>query len=332
MNRFWHSFVPFVASLILLQGLLGHCTSADTVEEESLIFLQKRYGEPFQVQSIDMQRNEGNWGTARLQLKPERHPDLIFQLNYNYSDHRIIFENYLLRLWENEVKEKLKSRFPKLDYASLRLRIARRKSLSANGMDLPVDKTLNGLNALSEPTLSVELLDLQEPADPDYASLATMMQYLPTLGFRKVSLRLEYGKGGKEGKLLAQWYGTLKPPGSNQLKALFRGPGEPPLSQIVKEDFDRAMDYLKGGNTNQALQVFESIVRNHDNPYRYNPYVVAQSGYVYEAAFEAGKILKERGERNRARTYFNLIQERLSYEEVPLRYAAYLRYIEKNQE
>ena len=47
MNRFWHSFVPFVASLILFQGLLGHCTSADTVKEESLIFLQERYGEPF---------------------------------------------------------------------------------------------------------------------------------------------------------------------------------------------------------------------------------------------------------------------------------------------
>ncbi len=321
-----HSFpATFALCFLLISG----CTSADTVKQESLSYMQNRYGQTFLVQSIDMQRNEGNWGTARLQMQPEDQPDLLFQLNYNYSNDRVIFENYLIRLWEKQVQIRIHERFSQLRDSSMQLRISRRKSLSANGLELPVDRSLQGMQALGEPTIAIELLNQAGTAAPDYSVISQLFQFLRSMGFRKISLRLEYGQKGARGKLLAQWYGSHNTPGVQDLKPLFRGPNEPSLSSITEGDFKRASELLKDGMIQKALPVFEEIVRTNDSPYRYNPYVVAQSGNVYESAYEAGRILMQQGQKDRALFYFNLLEDRLSYEEVPLKYASFLREIER---
>ena len=318
----WLAFLP-------LSGMFWSCTSAETVKEKSLDYLENRYRESFQVVSIDMQRNEGNWGTARLEVIPEKSPELEFRLNYNYSDGRVSFENYLLRIWEQEVRKRLQGEFPELAEESWQLRLARKNSLASNTMDLPVNRELSGIDSLGEPTLGLERYRVSGEPQPDFARLAKLIQRIRALGLKKVTLRLEYGEAGKNGKLLAQSYGSHFGPSASELRRLFWKPGDSYLSSDTKNDYQKALQLKEQGNSLAALSIFESIVRNHDSPYRYNPYVVAQSGHVYESAFEAGVIYMELGRKDRARKYFDLLEDRLSYEEAPLQYARYLRQIQE---
>lgn len=48
------------------------CTSSDKVKAQSLTYLQIRYNENFVIDDIDMQKNEGNWGTTILRISPEQ--------------------------------------------------------------------------------------------------------------------------------------------------------------------------------------------------------------------------------------------------------------------
>lgn len=318
---------PFVL-LVLCAGYLLQCTSAETVAQESLRYLESRYLESFKVESLDMQRNEGNWGMARLELTPEKKPRLKFQLNYSYSNDQVIYENYLLKTWEALLLEKIESRFRELAGMPLKLHLSRKNSLSANSMKFPVDRSLEGMTSLVNPTLSLEFAEVEGPATPDYQQLSGLISYLESLGLEKVSLRLEYGKKGKNGKLMVQWYRPHSTPGPAVLKSLFQPAGESSLGSKTSADFEKAMELLKEGREDLALAMFQRIVSSYDSPYRYNPYVIAQSGNVYEAAFEAGKILHSKGKKKQAMFYFDLLKDRLSYEEVPLRYSAYLKYIE----
>lgn len=308
----------------LMAALLSHCTSAATVERESLQYLADRYNEPFRVLSLDMQRNEGNWGMAILEVAPSNQPEIKFRLNYRYSRDRVTYEDYLVSSWEYRLLEKLRGEYAILldSASSVSIGIGKRKSLALNSMNLQATKDLEGLKAISEPTVHIKLSGLTLAKQQVFREVSRLISHLRAYGFEKVAIEALLGE---EGKLLVQSYGAYGSPSEAELADLFHTPGEPFLSEKTEARYREALGWKEQGRTSQAIQGFRSIVQEFDSPFRYNPYVEAQSGYVYESMYELFLIYMEQGKKQQARLYLDMLEDRLSYEEAPLKFLSMLR-------
>ncbi|MCB1137788.1 MAG: hypothetical protein KDK23_03490 [Leptospiraceae bacterium] len=315
--------------MFLVLWVLSGCASSESVRQKSLEYLEGRYRESFLVSSIDMQRNEGNWGVALLEVSPQRIPELRFRLNYNYSRDQVIYEDYLLELWGFLLLEKLKaSHVTIMDRATVMdFKLARKGSGAVNTRDFPVQKDLNGLSLLEEPT-GILALDLTGPVDRStLLLLSEILRSLRNQGLQKACLDINFTGSDGPGSLRVQSYGKHGIPGPAELQRLLQKEGEPTAFALSQRDYDRALKLMGAAgelqsqqSKREALRIFESIVQKYDSPFRWDPYVVAQSANVYESMYRAGLLHQELGNPQKARFYLGLLEDRLSFVEAPLKY------------
>ena len=306
----------WIFGLVAMAVVATNCASSESVKNASLSYLESRYNEPFRVLSIDMGYNEGNLRTAELSLAPERNPAVNFRLNYNYRTDEVRYEDYLIALWCSQVKEKIQSLAPVSGLSGgLRINLSKKGTLVVNGRDLEVIRDYkSGIAQLGLATIRISGTSAN-PFTPQQAlQVSSLMSRLRTDGFAKVSVSINYPNGRS---LQAQSYGKHPAPSVSDLQALYaRDAGSERKSSGIL--YEKALAQEKSDPAG-ALRIYESIVAKQDSPFRYGPYIVTQSCFVYESAYRAGLLLRK-DDPLKANRYFDLVLDRLEFEEVLLEY------------
>lgn len=314
--------------------LFSGCVSQSSVEKSSLQYLEAYYKESFEIVSVDMQKNAGNYGTARLEIQPLNKPDLKFQLNYNYSKEEVSYDGYRKVLWEKDLRERLERKFPALKQSSERytgIRIDHRNSLGTLTKPIrPGQKMLeHGIAVMENPSAKISMnYSDQSQIEKRLSVLSEAAAYVRQYGFKDVQFVAfsapatsdHHDHEQIQAKLGFRLYGKLPAPSQSELRQLIHKKGDPYLAEKTKPLFDKAESLRTAENNAQALAFYKSIIETYDNPYRYNPYIVAQSSNVYESMLAAAEISEELGQAGEAIRYYELFIERVETEDTKLKF------------
>lgn len=312
---------PVICSVSLLS-----CATQEMVSEKSVEYLNKKYNGRFRVVSVNMNHDEGNWGTADIIASPESDSTLTFSVVYDYSDEKLVREYYKDAIWNRGAggdAEKLiqNGKFE----VKIKARITDKGSITLNSMDLPYKTDYNEIIPLLEkPAVSfnVDLFSQDECSDRiwPFENLISATETFRGKGFRKVMMSVNLFCGGKRDRA----YQTLSfkltkeqpAPGINTIKKLVHKKDEPPFSKEVSSIYAEARKLQESGNAEGALNLYMRIVRNYDNPYRYDPYAPSESGCVIESAFYAAGIERAMGNIQLSKKLYALVAGRIDYFEV----------------
>lgn len=315
------------------------------VSEKSIEYLNKKYNEKFRVISVDMNHNEGNWGSADLIVSPESDSTLRFSVVYDYSGEKLTWENYKGAIWNREIGKEAEALInPGKSEIKVIGRITAKGSIALNSMDLPYKRNYNEIiPLLDKPAVSfdIDIFSQEECAERlwPFGNLISAAENFRGKGFRKVMLSVNLFCGDKKDKpsqtLRFKLTKHQPEPEVNAISKLMLKKGESPVDAKASSIYAEARRLHESGSADKALQLYMQIVNNYDNPYRYDPYAPIESGFVIESAFYAAGIENEKGNKVRAVKLYKLVADRISYFEVKAEYIelekAALEYLEKNR-
>lgn len=301
---------------IMLLITAAACTSPQQVSEHVLLDLEARYGRKFVIHSVNMNHDEGNWGGANLVVYPADDESLTFHVNYNYSDMKLTWEDYKGALWNREMKYLAASVFG-VQPEDVTAVITSNNSIAFDSMSLPWhEKFADAVKDIKHPRLSIKIKLRSDNFLKSAQFVASGADKFITAGFEKVTVSADLcaASGACE---------SIK----FKVTAKHRSPAGPDLAELFKSAeavsmkkagllYQSAADAYARGDYNRALQVYRQVVNEYDNPYRYDPYVVLESNYVVESAFNAAEILRVKGDTDSASFYYRLVVERLEFHEV----------------
>jgi hypothetical protein len=293
------------------------------VGDKSITLLNQKYNERFTVVSVNMNRDEGNWGSADLVVRPENDQTLTFRVVYNYSSDMMTWEDYKGALWNREIESEISRMLgTQSGDKKIKARITSKRSITLDSMNLPYKKDYNEIIPdIKNPALMIDVdrysplvcSDVQWP----YTDLITMAERFRKKGFEKVMLSVNLYCG--ESKEIP--YQTLRfkltkdlpLPGVDSVRSLLKNNGEPASDKKVAAIYDEARKLHQSGEAKAALPLYLSIIRTNDNPYRFDPYAPVESGYVIESAYNAAGIEKESGNSLMAERLYTLVVNRVKY-------------------
>ncbi len=302
------------------------CASPDMVSEKSLEYLSEKYNEKFRVVSVNMNKDEGNYGSADLIVSPESDSSLTFNVVYNYSDEKLTWENYKGALWNRDIGAEAESIIPftKGD-VKVKGRITAKGSITLDSMNLPYNKNYTEIiNLLDRPAVSLDVDfiaqdECREQLFP-YENLISAAGVFRDKGFGKVMFSVNLFCSEKKEKAYQKLKFKLTKdiplPGVNSLKKLTVKIGDSPVDAKVSAIYNEARQLHQSGDKKRALQLYMNVISVNDNPYRYDPYAPVESGFVIESAFYAAGIENEKGNKERAKKFYSLVVERVRYIEV----------------
>jgi hypothetical protein len=296
------------------------------VSERTVEYLNKKYNEKFKVVSVEMNHDEGNWGSADLTLSLETDSSLTFSAVYDYSGEKLTWENYKGAIWNREIEKEAEAliRHGKGE-VRVKAGITAKGSIALNSMGLPFKKSYNEIiPILEKPAVSfdIELFPQEECSDRlwPYENLISAAETFRGKGFRKVMMSVNLFCGVKKDKadqtLRFKLTKEQPAPGVNSISKLMLKKGESPVDTKVSSIYAEARKHHESGNADGALRLYMQIVRSYDNPYRYDPYAPIESGYVIESAFYAAGIENAKGNKERAEKLYKFVADRISYFEV----------------
>lgn len=316
-----YTFVIILYSLLLIS-----CATPTMVSEKSVEYLSQKYNEKFRVLSVDMNHDEGNWGSADLIVSPENDSSLTFSVVYDYSDEKLTWENYKGAIWNRGIGKDAEALIKK-GHAEVKVKtgITAKGSIALNSMDLPYKKSYNEIIPLLEkPAVSfdIDLFSQEECSDLlwPYETLISAAETFRGKGFRKVMMSVNFFCGVKKDKadqtLRFKLTKDQPVPGVNTISKLTLKKGESPIDAKASSIYAEARRLHESCSAEKALQLYMQIVRSYDNPYRYDPYAPIESGFVIESAFYAAGIENAKGNKVRAEKLYTLVVNRISYFEV----------------
>jgi hypothetical protein len=302
------------------------CASPDMVGKKTVEHLNKKYGERFSVVSVNMNRDEGNWGSANLMLSPVQDRSLTFSAVYDYSADRLIWEDYKGVIWNREIGNEARSILKSVSgTVTVMARIWARGSIALDSMNLPHKKSYRDiLPLLEKPAVSFDVnIHSKDPCAGDpwpYNDLISTADFFREKGFAKVMVSAKHFCSENKDKpyqtLRFKLTGEHHNPSLHSIRKLAIKNGESPVDRKLSSLFSDARKLHESGDVTGALSLYLTIIRIHDNPYRYDAYAPVESGFVIESAFHAAGIEKERGNRIQARKLYSLVAERTKYIEV----------------
>lgn len=325
---------------------LTSCASSEMVSERSVEYLNKKYNEKFKVVSVDMNHDEGNWGSADLIVSPESDSTLRFSAVYDYSGEKLTWENYKGAIWNREIGKEAEAMInPGKSKIKVIGRITAKGSITLNSMDLPFTRNYNEIiPLLDKPAVSfdIDIFSQEECTERLrlYENLISAAENFRGKGFRKVMLSVNIFCGDKKDKadqtLRFKLTNGQPVPGVNAISKLMLKKGESPVDAKASSIYGEARKFHESGNADKALQLYMQIVRSYDNPYRYDPYAPIESGFFIESAFYAAGIENEKGNIARAEKLYKLVADRISYFEVKAEFIEMEKeaekYLEKNRQ
>jgi len=268
------------------------------------------------LHSIDMNHDEGNWGIANLLVSPADDTTLKFHVNYDYSEMKVTWEEYKGALWNREMQQRAASLLS-IPPDRITARISSNNSLAFNSMSLPYHvKFGDVVKYIKKPRLALEL----KITSPDFTAvtlkIADTACSMMDAGFEKITVKAELNSGkGNTDTLKFKITKKNNTPAATDLKKLFQKT-ETATFQNAGDIYKEALELLSQGNNEKALQPFMAIVKEYDNPYRFDGYIPLESHYVIESAFRAAEILDKAGRNSDAKKLYRLIADRLEYHEV----------------
>lgn len=304
-----------IIGIIILISAAG-CTSPQQVSEKVLRDLEIKYNRKFIILSVNMNRDEGNWGGANLVVCPEGDEQLKFHVNYNYSDMKLTWEDYKGALWNREISQKTASLLgvPAQDVTSV---ITSNNSIAFDSMNLPWhEKFADAVKDIKHPRLGLKLKMRSDNFLKSAQLISAAADKLLLEGFEKVSISADFSTSSGTGDSIKfKVTSRHRTPSAADLAELLQSYA---ISSIKNAGqlYHSAGEAYKEGDHKKALNIYLKIVNDFDNPYRYEPYVLLESHYVVESAFNAAEILRSRGDLDGAAVYYRLVTERLEYHEV----------------
>lgn len=306
------------------------CATSEMVSEKSIEYLNKKYNEKFRVISVNMNHDEGNWGSADLVVSPENDSSLTFSVVYDYSSDRLTWENYKGSLWNREIGKEAESIInpPEWD-VNVKARITSKGSLALDSMSLPDIRDYNEVvTAMEKPAVSfdIDLFTADDCFDRElpYDYFINAAESFRARGFIKVvfSVNIYCDEKREKASRMLRFKLTkdLPVPAVNSLKKLAVSYDGPQVDVRIREMYSEAEKLRLSGNDVRALNLYMMVVKMNDNPYRYDPYAPAESGLVIESAFYAAEIERKKGNFERARKLYTLVAERLRYIDIKPEY------------
>jgi len=317
--------------VLLLFLLTAACTSPEQVRDNVLHELEIKYNRKFSLDSIDMNHDEGNWGSASLLVYPSDDESLKFHVNYNYSDMKLTWEEYKGALWNREMAVYCSSllRIPPRDIKTL---ITSNNSIVFNSMVLPFStKFTDIISQVNRPRIGIEARIKHADFNKNAAILTETAESLLDLGFEKISITafLTSGDGNKD---ILKFKITRRnnKPSADELKMLLQSVSSGTYKEAGRL-YKTAAEEAAKGNKKEALKIYMNIIKKYDNPYRYDPYILFESHYVTESAYASAELLSEE-RNNAAASLYRLAAERLEYHEVKADlYEIYKKAVEKSE-
>lgn len=340
--EFIYKTLPVIAVSALC---LISCASREMVSEKSVEYLNKKYNEKFKVVSVDMNHDEGNWGSADLIVSPENDSSLTFRVVYNYTDEELTWEDYKGAVWNREIAREAESLIQTgKGEVKVKARMTAKGSIALDSMNLPDIKNYREIVPMLEKSavsFSIDLISGDECSGHlwPYENLISAAENFRGKGFRKVMISANLFCGAKKDKAEQTLRFKLRKdqpvPGVNSIKKLTLKKGESPVDAKAASIYAEARRLHESGNADGALQRYMQIVSMHDNPYRYDPYAPVESGYVIESAFYAAGIENAKGNKSRAKMLYKMVAERISYFEVKAEFIEMekeaMLYLQKNK-
>ncbi len=320
-DRYKSIFITVIFSLSLIS-----CATQEMVVEKSLESLHKKYNENFKVVSVNMNRDEGNWGSADLVVTPENDTSLAFSVIYDYSTDILTWENYKGALWNREIGREAESIIcPEKCNIKVKAQITSKGSITLNSMDLPYKKNyIEAVPLIDRPAVSfkIDILSHKNCSDSirPLDSLISAAENFRNRGFGKVMFSVNLFCGDKQDKayevLNFKLTRELPLPDQNSIKKLIIKNGGSVVDAKISEIYKDARKQHESGDEKGALPLYMTVVKLNDNPYRYDAYAPAESGYVIESAFYAAEIERKKGNRAGSRKLYSLVADRVRYIEV----------------
>lgn len=304
--------ITFLSLIVLSSG----CVSPEEVRDRVLADLEVKYNKKFALHSINMNRDEGNWGNASLMVYPVDDETLRFHVNYNYSAMELTWEDYKGELWNRELSVYTASLLG-LPVPGVVVRITSDKSITFNSMKLPYNEKFSGvIKQVNNPVANIQLEMKSENFTESAAAVSHTALSLLNTGFEKVTVIAEIsGPSGKHDTLKFKITGKYRSPSGTDLRNLFASQEKTSFKEAEKL-YGEASALLREGKKETALRIFLGIVKTYDNPYRFDPYIVLESHYVVQSAFSAAEILDGMGNNTEADNLYKLVTERIEQHEV----------------
>lgn len=304
--------IALTALILLAAG----CVSPEQVRDNVLKDLDIKYSRKFNLQSINMNHDEGNWGSANLVVFPADDESLKVHVNYDYSEMILTWEDYKGALWNREMSLYI-SELLGDSAADIRASITSKNSIAFDSMSLPYRIRLaDVIKEIDRPRISISLKIKPDDVSRSAKRLSDAAESLLKYGFEKVSFKAELITADRLNDILKfKVTKKIHSPSISVLSKLLTSKESVSIKE-AKTMYDKAVSSQKQSDINNALRIYLDIIEKYDNPYRYDPYILLESHNVIESAFAAAEILRGQGKTAESEKLYRLVVERMEFHEV----------------
>lgn len=260
--------------LILFTVFIAGCTSPEEVRDNVLHDLEAGYNTKFAIHSIDMNHDEGNWGSASLLVYPSDDEALKFRVNYNYSEMRITWEEYKGALWNRGMAVHCSSLLG-IPLRDIKAVITSNNSIAFNSMVLPYSAQFTDIiRQVNKPRIGITLKMNSADYSKNRSALTDAAESFLNMGFEKVSMTVSLLSASGEIDVL-KFKITQKhhSPSASDLNMLLKSRSSASFKE-AGELFNTAVQYAGRGEMKDALKIYMEIIKRYDTPYRYDPYIL----------------------------------------------------------
>ncbi len=307
---------------LLMMCACVSCATAEDVSRAGADYMKSVYGRNFVVMSVDMNRNEGNWGSADLRMHPENDPSLPFSLIYDYSAERVSWEDYKNALWERGLARE----FP-VDGTSFRIEqldLMAGNSLALDSSKLPFREEWREIvPMLSSPRITLRAAAERDGPQAARALARTAAHLISAFGFERIVIEVAV----RETRcsvirfMLTKEYPQISDGALAHNSFPCTGATIPAEVMLL---FRTAEESYARRDTVAALKHYAQVMQWFD-PYRYEPYVVIRSAYQIESAYRCANILEASGRTREALPHWRRVEWLLRYEEARQSYDRWYR-------
>ncbi len=180
--------IALAAVILLAAG----CVSPEQVRDNVLNELEGKYKRKFNLQSINMNHDEGNWGSANLVVYPADDESLKVHVNYNYSDMKLTWEDYKGVLWNREMSLYTAELLGN-SAEDIRASITSKNSMAFDSMSLPYRSRFSDvIKEVDRPRISITLKMKPDDLSRSMKKPADAADSLLRYGFEKVCFKAEF--------------------------------------------------------------------------------------------------------------------------------------------
>jgi hypothetical protein len=306
-----------VKKIFLVFLLLIYCSSPPRKEANVLEYVENKYNKKFEILQRQKSPESGNWKKEDLLLR-DIEKDFNFSAIYDYTKQKVIWEDYKNALWNYRITKEIDKQ-SSLKSFQWEVRIHSENKLNFQTMDLNFTENYEEiLPSIKNPRLQIKIYTEWETVPLDnLLKLGNIFQKYIAKGFEKVTI-IVYVKNNKK---FLSWKQTKHHPTLLKKDFLFLLELTDEKRKKAEEIFLKALMDITENQIGSSILALESLVKQFDSPFKYDPYIFAESFYVYESLYYLSRIYIQTMQREKSLATMKTFLERMDMQEVPLDYA-----------